>query len=109
MGVIRKLDVAATSVLVAGAAYVAISGLLDSDDDKPSIPQIPTPGYALFGVAALYGAARLLGPKTKRDQRLNQIGEWYDQADSYYRRAKVYRKAAEKIIQQLNKRRGAGK
>jgi len=109
MKLIRKLDTVATAVLLAGVTYTVASGLLESDDDTTSRRRLPTVGYALLGAATVYSAVRLVAPKTKRDQRLDQVNAWYNQADNYYRRAKLYRKAAEKIIQRLNDRRNSGK
>jgi hypothetical protein len=109
MKFMRKLDTAAATILLAGVAYTVVSGLLESDDDTASRRRLPTAGYALLGAATAYSAVRMVAPKTKRDQRLDQVGSWYDQADNYYRRAKLYRKAAEKIIQRLNDRRNSGK
>jgi hypothetical protein len=109
MKLIRKLDTAATAILLAGVSYTVVSGLLESDDDSAPRRRLPTTGYALLGAATIYSTVRLVAPKTKRDQRLDQVNAWYNQADSYYRRAKLYRKAAEKIIQRLNDRRNSGK
>jgi hypothetical protein len=99
------MDMVAGAVVLAGAAVTCIAGLTeDRQDDRKAGAM--TGGYVMLGAATLYGALRLIGPKSRRDQLLSRMTEWYDQADSYQQRAQVYRKAAEQLLKRLASFRG---
>lgn len=103
MKLLKRLDMAAGAIILAGAAAACINGLTE---DRPNDRQSGaiTGGYAVLGGATLYAVIRILGPKSRRDQRLSQIATWYDQADSYQRRMQLYRKAAEQLLKRISSR-----
>src|SRR5689334_17879794 len=54
--------------------------------------------YGLLGAATAYRFVRSLGPKTKEEQRAERVAHLFDQAETYQKRASVYRRAADAFL-----------
>src|SRR5437879_1656896 len=100
MKALRRIDLLAEIILVTGA----INSSLSVADESPTNHlarknrNAVKAFYGLLGAATIYKALRSVAPKTKEEQRIAKMTELYNQAESYQKRANLYRQTAEMFL-----------
>ncbi len=95
----RLADSGAQALLLLGATHYVLQGLRHTRNErKPLNANAAKLYFGLLSAATLYGAGRLVGPKTQEEKRLARLASLYGQADSYRRRAQLYTRSAEALF-----------
>ena len=96
MKALQMLDNTTSGILVTGAiasSAINMSGKADTKKLKQDQKLAMQIFYGVVGAASIYKAIRAMTP-TKEEKRLQKFARLYNQAESYQRRAMIYRKAA---------------